>query len=103
MLKIILILVITTILALSSAQAEGFECGFDPDSIGSILYISPDTVFGLAIYCCYDTLPSYTLPDYAYAVWDSTEQRSVPGYYMDMTDRKVIFLGDVWEATVARV
>ncbi|MEE9552921.1 MAG: hypothetical protein V3W18_01390 [candidate division Zixibacteria bacterium] len=81
----------------SYANADSFECGYDSETPPLILnYDIPDTVLGVAIYCCYDTVESYALPFWAYTMWDLSYQLSVPTYYSDVTDDKMLFLGDVF-------
>ncbi len=49
----------------SYAYADSFECGYDSESPPLILYDIPDTVTGVAIYCCWEEADSDTLPEWA--------------------------------------
>ena len=94
--RILIISVILAVVFIQYAYADFFECGYDSETPPLVLYDVPDTVYGVAIYSCWDQSDSTVLPFWAYTMWDSSNQNSVPRYYADVTDEKIMFFADVF-------
>jgi hypothetical protein len=70
--RLILASVIAVMAFVQAGHADFFECGYNSETPPLILYDVPDTVYGVAIYSCWDQSDSTVLPFWAYTMWDST-------------------------------